>query len=79
MDIFVDESLIIIIRYFNSGNVQDRILNLIKVSDCIAEGIFKDLKQELDSNNIPYNNIIGFGSDGASTMMGQHTGAQARI
>jgi hypothetical protein len=41
--------------------------------------IFTSIRKLFDENTIPYNNIIAFASDGASTMMGTFSGVQAKF
>lgn len=69
-DISVEKSLIVIVRYWINGSTKDRIFDLVKVEDGTSEALFTSITNMLNSHEIPYSNIIGFASDGASTMMG---------
>lgn len=37
-----------------------------------GEAIYNAITQSFQNRNVPLNNVIGFASDGASTMIGQH-------
>lgn len=80
-DISVKKSLVIIGGYWsptkNCG--VDHILDLVEVTDCTAEQLFQTVKGLLDCNFIPYENMIGFGRDNASVMMGSVNGVQAKL
>lgn len=78
-DVSTKKSLILIVRYWKDGAIQDRIFDLIEVKDASATAIFNSIKNVLDANHIPYENIIGFGADNASTMMGHLGGVQAKL
>jgi hypothetical protein len=52
---------------------------LIEVSDASAKSLFNSIKLLLDSNNIPYNNLIGFGVDNASVMIGNLGEVKAKL
>ena len=57
----------------------DALLDSIEVEDATAEGLFKSLKASLDRKEIPITNIIGFGGDNCSVMMGRTSGFQALL
>jgi hypothetical protein len=58
--------------------VKDKILDLVEVQHCSADGIYTSIKKIFD-NNIPYRKMIAFGADGPSTMMGSHNGVQTKL
>ena len=57
----------------------DRFLDLLEVPDGTAETLFQSVKSFLDENKIPYENVVGFGADNASTNMGEHEGIQTKL
>lgn len=73
------KNLVVIARYWKKDQVKDIFLKLIEVQDATAEGLCQSVKGLLDFHNIPYENVIGFGADNASTMMGEARGVQARL
>lgn len=78
-DITVQKSLILIVRYWDDGCIKDRILDLIEISDGLADTIFTAIKNLFDKNEIPYNNILAFAADGAAAMMGALSGVQTKF
>jgi hypothetical protein len=54
-------------------------LDFIKVKDDTAECLFQSVKNLLNTNKIPYKNVVGFGADNASVMMGDITDVQAKL
>lgn len=78
-DISTKKSLILLVRYWKNGLIQDRVFDLIEVRDASAQGIFNSLKHVLDFYQIPYTNLLGIAADNASTMMGHLNGVQAKL
>jgi hypothetical protein len=80
-DVGTKKSLVVLARFFNKdlNKVKDHFVDLIEVSDASAKSLFNSIKLLLDSNNIPYNNLIGFGADNASVMMGNLGGVKAKL
>ena len=79
--IIIDEStnistvqvLAVVVRYFDSKkeDVVDALLDSIIVETGTASGLYDAVKLLLRRKNIPIENIIGFGSDNCSSMMGK--------
>ncbi|XP_050300186.1 LOW QUALITY PROTEIN: uncharacterized protein LOC126738788 [Anthonomus grandis grandis] len=78
-DLSVKKSLVIVTRYWRQGQTQDRFLDLVEVEEVTSEDLFNIIKNILVENGIPFDNVIGFASDNASTMMGVVKGVQARF
>ncbi|CAH0551284.1 unnamed protein product [Brassicogethes aeneus] len=78
-DISTKKSLAVVVRYCKNGVVHDKFLTLIEVQSCTASDLFAAIKKELDDNQVPYKNIIGFAADHASVMMGQYNGVRAKL
>ena len=80
-DVSVCQVLAVVVRYFdhNRGDVCDALLDTIAVEDGTARGLYSALKNMFIQMNIPLTNIIGFGSDNCSTMMGIKSGFQALL
>ena len=80
-DISVTQVLAVVVRYFDSckQDVTDELLDSIVVEDGTAAGLYNAVKSLLSENNIPISNIIGFGSDNCSSMMGKTSGFQCLL
>ncbi|CAH1114785.1 unnamed protein product [Psylliodes chrysocephalus] len=78
-DISTKKLLILLVRYWKNGLIQDRVFDLIEVRDASAQGMFNSLKHVLDFYQIPYTNLLGIAADNASTMMGHLNGVQAKL
>ena len=80
-DISVEKDLAIIIRYFSvkHGKVMDSLLDIVTLSSASGESIFNSIKEVLNSYNLQFTTCVGFGCDGASTMIGQHNSVWSRI
>lgn len=82
--ILVDESTDIcdtkfmctLVRYVSptNGSIQTELLELIPLNatDCSAVKIYESFKLCLNQKDIPLQNIIGLGCDGANVMVGNH-------
>ena len=75
-DISVIQVLAVVVRYFDPSrqNVLDTLLDTITEEDGTAQGLYQAVKNLLKEKNIPFENIVGFGSDSCSSMMGQKSG-----
>lgn len=62
-----------------SCSVKDQFVDLIEVENATADSLFSSVKNLLDANEIPYNNVIGFGADNANVMMGQFNSVQKKL
>ena len=78
-DVSVTQILAIVARYHHEQKVSDILLAVVEVEDGKAEGLFRHFTDVLDKMDIPIKNVIGFGGDNCSTMMGRHSGFQARL
>lgn len=70
--------LAIVVRYFDK-HIVSRLLCLVEVTEATALNLYNALQKTLDDLKIPFSNIIGYGADNASTMMGKHSGLKANI
>lgn len=56
-----------------NAHVEDLFLTLVPIKDASAQSLFNSITDFFNTNNIPYHdNMVGFASDGANVMMGQH-------
>ena len=80
-DISVTQVLAVVVRYFDPSrqNVIDTLLDTIAVEDGTAQGLYQAVKNLLKEKNIPFENIVGFGSDNCSSMMGQKSGFEKSL
>lgn len=74
-------------RFFDSksGKIESKFWDLYKVYDsknpgnATAEKLFNSLMESLTLYGIPKCNVIGFGSDGCNTMMGENNSVASRM
>lgn len=80
-DVSTKKVMAVIIRYFreDNGKVIDRFLELVECSDGKAAAIYDEIKICLEKNKIPFESMIGFGSDNCPTMMGSNNSVKSRI
>lgn len=80
-DVSTSKSLALVARFYDesSEKVCDKFLALIKIENATANGIFAAISKCFEENKIPGNNLIGFGADNASTMMGNKSGVQQKL
>lgn len=72
-DISSTKHLALVVRINSNWNLKDKFLTLIPLSDATSKNMFKVITEFFVQNEIPYvNNMIGFASDGANSMMGIH-------
>lgn len=78
-DVSVSQVLVVMVRYYDEKNcrVTDALLDIVEVDDASASGLYKCVKELLESKEIPLKNIIGFASDNCSIMLGRNNGFQA--
>ena len=64
------------VRYFDSNrhDVIDALLDTIEVENGTAQHLYQAVKYLLKERGIPFENIVGFGSDNCSTMIGEKSG-----
>lgn len=77
-DVSVTQVLAIVIRYFDliKLDVVDALLDTVVVENGSAAGLFNAVQTVFQERNIPFSNVIGFGSDNCSTMLGKKSGFQ---
>lgn len=85
-DISSDKSTCIVVRYFDysSNKIVSAFYDLVDlfkegVENATAQVIYDAIINSFVSNGIPLDNIIGFGSDGCNTMMGNHNSVKSRF
>ncbi len=80
-DISSEKHLCVCIRYFSfqQKKIIDEYLGIIPVISTTGEDLFKALKEKLESNHLDLKNIVGYGSDGASNVIGAHNSVWSRV
>lgn len=80
-DISVTQILAVVVRFFDSEKckITDALLDIVEVENGSAENLYNAVKDLLEEKKIPLMNIIGFGSDNCSTMLGKNGGFQALL
>lgn len=80
-DISTKKSLVLVVRYMDrlSQSIQDKFLALLELFKTDAESIFQAIKDFFAENEIPFKNLIGLATDGASVMAGEINGVQVKL
>ncbi|XP_047736335.1 SCAN domain-containing protein 3-like [Hyalella azteca] len=80
-DVSVSKNLCILVRYFNdhSQHVETDLLALVPVTDATGEVLFQEIEAVLHSFGQTFKNCIGFGADGASSLVGKNNSVFSRI
>lgn len=90
-DIAAVKNLAVCVRFFDEGlkSIQSKFWKLINVFDgndpdaadegATARRLFECLVQSFEEDQVPVQQIIGFGSDGCSTMFGVENGVATRM
>lgn len=80
-DISVESLLAIYAMLYcpKSHQFETHFVGLTEMQKCDAASIEKAIKAQLDIRGLTYENVIGFGSDGASVMTGSTSGVAARL
>ena len=74
------KEMVIYVRFINSNvQIQTIFLRIVELTNGFAKMIEEALMTYLDKYSIPLSRLVGFGSDGASVMIGKHSGVAARI
>jgi hypothetical protein len=76
---FTAKHLAIVSKHISENKPVLRYLGLVELDNCNSETIMENLNQFIIAKSININNLIHFGSDGASTMLGKQTGIAARL
>lgn len=71
-DVSISKSLVVITRFWDDAKmeVRDFVLSLIEVQNSTAQSLFDNVKNVLNKNFVPYDNLIAFGVDNANVMLG---------
>ena len=74
-DISVTQILAVVAQYFDSNkhDVVDALLDTIEVENGTAQHLYQVVKSLLKKRGISFENMVGFGSDNCSTMMGERS------
>ena len=77
----VDKYLCIMIRYYSESKskISTDYVGIVPVVEATGSNVFDLLKATLKKLGLIISDCIGFGSDGASTMVGKHNSVWARI
>ena len=74
------KEMVIYVRFINlDAQIQTAFLRIVELANGFAVTIEETLMTFLDKYSIPLSHLVGFGSDGASVMIGKHSGVAARI
>ncbi|KAL4704260.1 hypothetical protein ACJJTC_016278 [Scirpophaga incertulas] len=59
--------------------IGDVCVSFMPLEEATSEKLYEHVKKDFSDNNIPMDNMIGFASDGANAMMGQHNSLSSRL
>ncbi|XP_053949419.1 uncharacterized protein LOC128857699 [Anastrepha ludens] len=87
MDISATKTSCLLARYFDEeeGKIVSKFWDLVqvlqpgKVTSATAEHLYNNIIASFKERGIPMANIVGFGSDGCSVMMGVHNSVASRL
>ena len=77
-DVSIAKQLIIYVRYVLEGDIRVRYLKISDLKDGTAATIEEELLSVCQSVGINLSKVVGFGSDGASVMVGARNGVATR-
>ncbi|XP_065584645.1 uncharacterized protein LOC136043679, partial [Artemia franciscana] len=68
----IDKQLAIMVVFFSEKDLKlhVEVLDMVKCSDGSAEGLTNRIKQVIEENSIPWQNIVGFCADTSNVMFG---------
>ncbi|CAG8720731.1 8026_t:CDS:2 [Gigaspora margarita] len=76
---FTAKHLAIVTKYIAQNTPVLQYLGMIELENCNSESINNNLERFIIAKSLNIENLTHFGSDGASTMLGQRTGVAARL
>ncbi|XP_065581765.1 uncharacterized protein LOC136041162 [Artemia franciscana] len=73
----IDKQLVIMVLFFSEKDLKLHVeaLDMVKCSDGSAEGLTNRIKQVIEENSIPWQNIVGFCADTTNVMFGANRSA----
>ena len=76
-----DKFMCILVRYFSKqeGKISTCFLGLAPVIRTTGEALYNALKEMIESKGLTLGNCIGYGSDGAANMIGEHNSLWSRL
>lgn len=80
-DISNSKHLCILVRYFFNGAPRTHVLDMVEIEadGATRQNMFKSLEVVMENYQLSFNNIVGFCSDNARSMMGVNEGLVAYI
>jgi hypothetical protein len=78
-DISTSKNLVMMSRFDENGMVVTKLLDLLYVESGSADCIVDSIENYFTKNSLSFNNLVGFSSDGASTMTGRINGGSAQL
>ena len=80
-DVASMKQLCVVVRYFDDAlnRVSTRFFSLIDIPRADAATLYDSFRQELEQDEVPLRNIVGYASDGASVMMGCNNSFRTRL
>ena len=80
-DISVEKQACLMVRYFDDGvsSVVTKFYQMVTVNTANAQNLYDAVRTQFETDNVSFSNLLGFGSDGASVMLGRHNSVVTRL
>ena len=80
-DVSTNKLLCVCVRYFSEdkSDIITALIALLPITVATGENLYNTIVEELEHNSISISNCIGFASDGASAMVGEHNSLWSRL
>lgn len=75
----MEGKLILYLRYLHRGLPRTRFWKIMSVDDKSAAGIFENLEQAFEEDDMPCRSVASLATDGANVMLGCNSGIAARM
>ncbi|XP_063050080.1 uncharacterized protein C17orf113-like [Engraulis encrasicolus] len=79
VNITVDKKLIVYLKFENNGKAETAFLGIYTIKAGMAQSIYSNVVDALKERGLDIHRVMGLGSDGASVMMGCHSGVGALL
>lgn len=80
-DVATDKHLCIVIRHYSElrSTIVTEFGGLVPITGATGHELFVTLSNSLENMGLEWSNCVGFGSDGASSMIGEHNSVWSRV
>lgn len=78
-DLSIDKKIVVYVRFVKDGRAETKLIGNLKLESAKADGIVKTIVNKLQIIGLDCVKMVGFGSDGASVMMGKQAGVGKQL